>query len=50
MVYRLELESIRIRPDGELEIAFRDGDLFGGHWIVADTDREYNLCDVSLEG
>lgn len=47
---RLELESIRIEPDGQLEIMFKDGDLFGGHWLVVDTDSEYNLLDVNIEG
>ena len=47
---KLQLESIEIWDDGKLEISFRDGDLFDGHWIVADIDREYNLCDVNIEG
>ena len=47
---KLELESIKIRADGELNIAFKAGNLFFDHWIVIDTDSDYNLLDVYIEG
>jgi len=48
---KLELESIAIDDDGGLEISFRDGDLFGGHWLVVYTDSEYKFdCDVEIAG
>lgn len=47
---RLQLKSIRIEPDGGLEIVFRDGDLFCGHEIVVTTDPEYRVNDADIEG
>ncbi|MGF1486616.1 MAG: hypothetical protein ACFBSE_05830 [Prochloraceae cyanobacterium] len=45
------MESIAIDHDGGLEISFRDGDLFGGHWLVVYTDREYKFDgDVEIAG
>lgn len=47
---RLQLESIKIESDGGLELAFQDGDLFWGHWIVVKTDPEYRLNYADIEG
>jgi hypothetical protein len=47
---RLSLRGFGVMPDGHVRARFSDGDLFGGHDVVVDTDPELRPLTTILEG
>jgi uncharacterized protein (TIGR03067 family) len=46
---RMALENISIAPSGSVDLAYRDGDLFYGHWIIVavDPDRQFKHATIA---
>lgn len=47
---RIALESVGIDADGRASVFYADGDLFGGHVIIASVDRDGHLTDADIAG
>jgi hypothetical protein len=45
---RLRLESAVFEPGGTIELCYKDGWLFGGHWVVVTIDGDRNIGQVRL--
>ena len=47
---RLQIESLGISPEGEVDFWFRDGDLFWGHAVGVSANREGEFEEAGIHG
>lgn len=49
-IQKIQLDAINAYSDGSFNLFFKDGDLFLGHQIIVNVNKDFLLMDVEIAG